>query len=220
MKSLRTAIFLLLVAITTASAWADELFKSNVEASYYADKFHGRKTSSGEIFDMNALTAAHKTLPFGTVVKVTNLENNKSVNVRINDRGPFVAGREIDISKAAATKLDMIKTGTARVSLTIVSGSTETSIAKVSAAIQKAKTLDPNKTWDIQLGAFSKRDNADALAQKLLKAGFENVVFQKTETVIRVVIRNVATDNVQRILEDLEAKGFSDYFVRERANVK
>ncbi len=220
MKSLRTAIFLLLVAISTASAWADELFKSNVEASYYADKFHGRKTSSGEIFDMNALTAAHKTLPFGTVVKVTNLENNKSVNVRINDRGPFVAGREIDISKAAATKLDMIKTGTARVSLTIVSGSTETSIAKVSAAIQKAKTLDPNKTWDIQLGAFSKRDNADALAQKLLKAGFENVVFQKTETVIRVVIRNVATDNVQRILEDLEAKGFSDYFVRERANVK
>lgn len=220
MKSLKTAIFLLLVAISTASAWADELFKSNVEASYYADKFHGRKTSSGEIFDMNALTAAHKTLPFGTVVKVTNLENNKSVNVRINDRGPFVAGREIDISKAAATKLDMIKTGTARVSLTIVSGSTETSIAKVSAAIQKAKTLDPNKTWDIQLGAFSKRDNADALAQKLLKAGFENVVFQKTETVIRVVIRNVATDNVQRILEDLEAKGFSDYFVRERANVK
>lgn len=220
MKSLRTAIFLLLVAISTASAWADELFKSNVEASYYADKFHGRKTSSGEIFDMNALTAAHKTLPFGTVVKVTNLENNKSVNVRINDRGPFVAGREIDISKAAATKLDMIKTGTARVSLTIVSGSTETAIAKVSAAIQKAKTLDPNKTWDIQLGAFSKRDNADALAQKLLKAGFENVVFQKTETVIRVVIRNVATDNVQRILEDLEAKGFSDYFVRERANVK
>ena len=220
MKSLRTAIFLLLVAISTASAWADELFKSNVEASYYADKFHGRKTSSGEIFDMNALTAAHKTLPFGTVVKVTNLENNKSVNVRINDRGPFVAGREIDISKAAATKLDMIKTGTARVSLTIVSGSTETSIAKVSAAIQKAKTLDPNKTWDIQLGAFSKRDNADALAQKLLKAGVENVVFQKTETVIRVVIRNVATDNVQRILEDLEAKGFSDYFVRERANVK
>ena len=208
------------MAISTASAWADELFKSNVEASYYADKFHGRKTSSGEIFDMNALTAAHKTLPFGTVVKVTNLENNKSVNVRINDRGPFVAGREIDISKAAATKLDMIKTGTARVSLTIVSGSTETSIAKVSAAIQKAKTLDPNKTWDIQLGAFSKRDNADALAQKLLKAGFENVVFQKTETVIRVVIRNVATDNVQRILEDLEAKGFSDYFVRERANVK
>lgn len=208
------------MAISTASAWADELFKSNVEASYYADKFHGRKTSSGEIFDMNALTAAHKTLPFGTVVKVTNLENNKSVNVRINDRGPFVAGREIDISKAAATKLDMIKTGTARVSLTIVSSSTETSIAKVSAAIQKAKTLDPNKTWDIQLGAFSKRDNADALAQKLLKAGFENVVFQKTETVIRVVIRNVATDNVQRILEDLEAKGFSDYFVRERANVK
>ena len=220
MKSLKSAIFILLVTVSAVSAFADEVFKTNVEASYYADKFHGRKTSSGEIFDMNALTAAHKTLPFGTVVRVTNLENNKSVNVRINDRGPFVPGREIDVSKAAAQHLDMIKTGTAKVSLTIVSGTTEKSIAKVSAAIQKAKTLDPNKTWDIQLGAFSKRENADALAQRLLKAGFENVVFQKTETVIRVVIRNVATDNVQKILEDLEAKGFSDYFVRERANVK
>lgn len=76
-------------------------FKKSVHASYYADKFHGRRTASGKLFDMNKLTAAHKTLPFGTMVKVTNESNGKSVVVEINDRGPFVRGREIDLSKKA-----------------------------------------------------------------------------------------------------------------------
>lgn len=76
-------------------------FKKSVHASYYADKFHGRRTASGKLFDMNKLTAAHKTLPFGTIVKVTNEMNGKSVIVEINDRGPFVRGREIDLSKKA-----------------------------------------------------------------------------------------------------------------------
>ena len=74
-------------------------------ASYYADKYNGRKTSNGEIFKQHKLTAAHKTLPFGTKVKVTNLSNGQSVKVRINDRGPFIQGRIIDLSKKAAKKL-------------------------------------------------------------------------------------------------------------------
>jgi rare lipoprotein A len=86
-------------------------------ASYYAHKYHGRTTASGERFDMNALTAAHKTLPFGTKVKVTNLENGKSVTVRITDRGPFVKGRVIDLSLAAAKKIDMVKAGVAQVEI-------------------------------------------------------------------------------------------------------
>src|SRR5688572_26363731 len=77
-------------------------------ASYYAAKYHGRKTASGEIFDMNKMTAAHRTLPFGERVRVTNLGNERSVVVVINDRGPFVKGRIIDVSLAAARKLDMI----------------------------------------------------------------------------------------------------------------
>lgn len=89
-------------------------------ASYYADKFHGRKTANGEIFNMHDLTAAHKTLPFNTVVKVTNLKNNKSVKVRINDRGPFVKNRVIDLSLAAAKELDMLGTGTAEVRIDIL----------------------------------------------------------------------------------------------------
>src|SRR3972149_11832872 len=84
-------------------------------ASWYGGKFQGRKTASGEIFDTNKFTAAHKTLPFGTMVKVTNLDNQKTTIVRINDRGPFVAGRIIDLSKAAAEELDMMKTGLAGV---------------------------------------------------------------------------------------------------------
>ncbi len=89
-------------------------------ASYYADEFHGRTTSNGETFDMNQLTAAHQTLPFGTIVKVTNKQNGKSVTVRINDRGPFLKDRIIDLSRAAAEKLGMIGPGTAEVRLEIL----------------------------------------------------------------------------------------------------
>lgn len=89
-------------------------------ASYYADKFHGRKTANGEIFNMHDMTAAHKTLPFGTIVRVTNLGNNKSVKLRINDRGPFVKDRIIDVSLAAAKELDMLGTGTAEVRIDII----------------------------------------------------------------------------------------------------
>jgi rare lipoprotein A len=89
-------------------------------ASYYADDFHGKQTSNGEIFDMNELTAAHRTLPFGTRARITNLENKKSVVVRINDRGPFIEGRMIDLSLAAAKELDLIRMGTARVKIEVL----------------------------------------------------------------------------------------------------
>ena len=216
-ETMKKLPFVLLLLLTAASAtFAEELFKSNVTASYYADKFHGKKTSSGETFNMYAFTAAHKTLPFNTIVKVTNLEN-----VRINDRGPFAEGREIDVSRAAAEKLNMLATGTAQVSIEIVqlgeAESTETSVAPSAPVASKARFAnDPNKKWDIQLGAFAKRENAEALGQKLVDAGFQNVVFQKTSQVTRVVIKDIATANVQDVLTELERKGFTDYFVRER----
>lgn len=89
-------------------------------ASYYADDFHGKMTSNGEIFDMHSLTAAHKVFPFGTKVRVTNLENGKSVVVRINDRGPFVGARIIDLSLGAAKELEMVQKGTTRVRLEVL----------------------------------------------------------------------------------------------------
>ena len=89
-------------------------------ASYYADKHHGRMTANGETFDMYALTAAHRKLPFGTKLKVTSLVNNRSVIVRINDRGPYVNGRVIDLSYGAAVELQMLKSGLAEVRLEVV----------------------------------------------------------------------------------------------------
>jgi rare lipoprotein A len=93
-------------------------------ASYYADKYHGRTTANGEIFNMDKLTAAHRTLPFGTMVKVTHLGSQRSVTVRINDRGPFVAGRVIDLSRAAARELRMEKDGLAKVKVEILPAAT------------------------------------------------------------------------------------------------
>lgn len=87
------------------------------KASYYADKYDGRKTASGEVFRQSKNTAAHKTLPFGTKVTVKNLTNGKTVKVKINDRGPFVAGRIIDLSKSAAKKIDMVNAGVANVEI-------------------------------------------------------------------------------------------------------
>ena len=88
-------------------------------ASYYAHDFNGKTTANGEVYDMYRMTAAHRSLPFGTKVKVTNLDNNRSIVVRINDRGPFKLERLIDLSLAAATQLEMTKTGTARVRLEV-----------------------------------------------------------------------------------------------------
>lgn len=89
-------------------------------ASYYGRRFHGRRTANGERFNMRAMTAAHRTLPFGTKVRVTNPRNGRSVIVRVNDRGPFIRGRSIDLSRAAAEKIGMISRGHARVKMEVV----------------------------------------------------------------------------------------------------
>jgi len=101
-------------AVSSAAFIADGI------ASYYAEEFHGRKTSNGETYNMNDLTAAHPILPFGTIVKVTNKTTGRSVVVRINDRGPFLKDRIIDLSRAAAEKIGMIGPGTAEVHLEIL----------------------------------------------------------------------------------------------------
>jgi rare lipoprotein A len=121
-------------------------------ASYYGDPHHGRPTASGEIFDKHAMTAAHRTLPFKTRVRVHDLENDRAVDVRINDRGPFVAGRVIDLSEEAGKRLGLVGPGTARVRLEIL-------------------TMPENEVgvYAVQVGAFSTRKNADALRRRLEK---------------------------------------------------
>ncbi len=109
-------LVLLLASITTFSSCGKFITETG-KASYYGDDFNGKKTANGQPFNKNALTAAHKTLPFGTVVKVTNLSNGKTVTVTINDRGPYAKGRIIDLSEKAAANIDMINQGVAQVKL-------------------------------------------------------------------------------------------------------
>ncbi|MCC7496724.1 MAG: septal ring lytic transglycosylase RlpA family protein [Bryobacterales bacterium] len=133
-------------------------------ASWYGYPYHGRAAANGEIYDMEQLTAAHRTLPFGTWVLVRSLENGKQVTVRINDRGPFVNGRVIDLSRAAARQIDLIGPGTARVKLT------------VTAAPLVAQSAEH---FAVQLGAFQDRDRAIRLRDQM-RAGYG-----KAEIVLR-----------------------------------
>lgn len=109
-------------ATAAAALFACALLTSTAQAqmaSWYGPGFHGRKTASGETYNQNGLTAAHRSLPFGTRVKVTNTRNGKSVVVRVTDRGPFIKGRVIDLSRAAASAIGMIQSGVARVNLRV-----------------------------------------------------------------------------------------------------
>lgn len=118
--ALLTAPALTQVPYVSAQAEAGATKARAGNASYYGSRFHGRRTANGERFNMNAMTAAHKSLPFGTKVRVTNRRNGKSVVVRINDRGPYAHGRVIDLSKAAASRIGMIHSGTAPVQIDIL----------------------------------------------------------------------------------------------------
>ena len=113
-------LFLLLFACFFSNIFTIKAQNATGMASYYADQFNGRKTASGEIFDNNKMTAAHRTLRFGTMIKVTNLANNKSVLVRVNDRGPYAHNRLIDLSRNAASQIGMVLSGTARVRVEVL----------------------------------------------------------------------------------------------------
>jgi rare lipoprotein A len=135
-------------------------------ASWYGKKFHGRKTSSGEIYDMYAMTAAHKTLPLGTYVRVTNLYNKKETDVRINDRGPFVRGRIIDLSYSAAKKVGVVGPGTAPVEIIALG-----TLLTPSSADRPQRNYLPvdyyTGNFTVQVGAFTDRANAERLKNKL-----------------------------------------------------
>jgi rare lipoprotein A len=120
-------------------------------ASWYGNPYHGRASASGEIYDMEKLTAAHRTLPFGTVVEVENLDNRARVDVRVNDRGPFVKGRIIDLSRAAAREIRMLGPGTAKVRIRVIG----------------LPPSDSAAYYAVQAGAFRERENAERLRKKM-----------------------------------------------------
>jgi peptidoglycan lytic transglycosylase len=162
-------------------------------ASWYGSKFHGHRTSSGEPYDMHLATAAHRTLPLPTFAEVTNLDNGRRVIVKINDRGPFVANRIIDLSYRAAQELDMIRNGTARVEVRALgapagavapatttastapepSGSTFSIISSAQADVPRPGDR-PLRQLYVQVGAFANHDNAASLVTRLKRGGFDN----------------------------------------------
>jgi rare lipoprotein A len=135
-------------------------------ASWYGPTFHGGNTSSGEVYDMYGMSAAHKTLPLPSYARVTNLRNGKSVIVRINDRGPFVANRLIDLSYTAAAKLDMIQGGTALVEVRALTPGVPDELSR--------STEAPAPALYLQAGAFADRENAQRTLARLKAAGLPN----------------------------------------------
>lgn len=135
-------------------------------ASWYGVPYHGRRSASGEIYDMEQLTAAHRSLPFQTWVEVTNLSNGKQVDVRINDRGPFVRGRILDLSQAAARDIDMLRAGTARVRLKVIPPPRVSATPPAAPITPPISTL-PGGTYAVQSGAFADRSYAESLCSSL-----------------------------------------------------
>lgn len=179
-------------------------------ASWYGSKFHGRRTSSGEAFDMHRFTAAHRTLPLPSYVEVTNLANGRSLVVRVNDRGPFKKNRLIDLSYAAAARLGFADQGTARVEVRAVGPGTASRAAGRGLSDEARDTSDG--VW-LQAGAFRDAGNAERLRQRLADAGLAPVEVQEArsgdDTLFRVRVgplgsRARAADMAER----LEALGF------------
>ena len=170
-------------------------------ASWYGRPYHGRRAASGEIYDMAKFTAAHRTLPFDTWVEVRNLENNRTVRVRINDRWPFVEGRIIDLSRAAAGKLAMIGPGTARVRLTV---------------IQRPSSSKPD-LFAVQIGAFQSRSNAERL-QRLMKHRYGEcrlIARDGQPRLFRVLVgKETSIDSANQLAEQLRGELGSAFVVR------
>lgn len=248
--------------LTTGLFTQSNMVASETYASFYGEEFNGRQTANGEIYDMNAFTAAHRTLPFGSVVEVTNLDNSATVFVRINDRGPFVANREIDLSKAAANAIGMLQTGTARVSIKLVSTPTQTAgqNPQTSPPQTSPNTVTPNTTpvvtanttkpatpntapavatnttkpatsgtvytpvqkaegvvlWRIQLGSFTREENALRLVESLRKIGFEPA-YEKADNMRRVVLYGISQGDLEKVKKVLETNDFRDYIIRQES---
>lgn len=164
-------------------------FQQHGIASWYGRKFHGRKTSNGEVYDMYGLSAAHKTLPMGVYVKVTHIGNGRQITVRVNDRGPFVAGRILDLSYGAAKQLGIVDVGTAEIRLEAL-GYAQNDHGKV---VYKEPANYDKGSFSVQIGAFSVAANAYQLADRMKKDYGQAVVSAVTingQKVYRVRVGN------------------------------
>jgi rare lipoprotein A len=206
-------------------------FEQTGQASWYGNKFHGHLTSNGEIYDMYAMSAAHKNLPLPTYLKVTNLTNNKSVVVRVNDRGPFHQSRIIDLSYSAAYKLDMLKQGTAKVKISAITDfdSTITSHKNQKAAVKQQSIATstpegtaasipkkPTKTLAtpyIQVFATSKKALAENTTKQLTKKYKQACHYYLHQGIYRIQIGPIADiTSLNQLLASLKSNGYPNAF--------
>ncbi len=205
-KKRRLLSILCSVILLTSCAGKSYFRFGNVQkglASWYGPDFHGKLTSNQEIYNMHALTAAHKTLPFGAYVRVTNLNNGKSIVVRINDRGPFIKGRIIDLSYAAAKKVGMDITGVAPVKIKV---------------LKKYSPKKSSQKFSIQVGSFISKKNANTLKRKLQK-NYRNVYITKlkasSNTFYRVRIKASSMKSAEIIAKNLMKQGYRPNVLEE-----
>jgi rare lipoprotein A len=219
---MKRSISLLLFILLCTSAFSQSLPQTG-KASYYSDRFQHRKTRSGQRYDKRKLTAAHRTLPLGTFVKVTNLKNNKCVVVKINDRGPMVKDRCIDLSRAAAKQIGMLKSGVVPVKVEAFKGinnlmaeapitkGTSTGKKKINKSqialaqkqvTKKSKTRvvakgNTNLAFAVQAGSFNKKSNAQSVRRNLLAKGYKEVrvetIQQPNGSTFKVMVGKYAT---------------------------
>ncbi len=184
-------------------------FEQTGIASWYGNKFHGHLTSNGEIYDMYAMSAAHKNLPLPTYVRVTNLANDKSVVVRVNDRGPFHQSRIIDLSYSAAYKLDMLKTGTAKVKVVAI-----TDFSYKTAKLPTSHSAI--ETPYIQVFATSNKTLAKQKATSLAQLYQQQVNYPEHKGIYRVQIGPIADlSTLNTLLEQLKANGYPNAYPRK-----
>lgn len=180
---------------------AGEALESGV-ASWYGPNFHGKLTANGEIYNMNALTAAHRTLPFNSMIRVHNLENGESVVVRINDRGPFAKNRIIDLSRKAASEINMLGPGTAPVRLFLVRGD-----------LNKARATNLKvATYTVQLGSFQTKRGALDRSKMIQNSRVEKAYLNNGDAVFRVYY-GVYTERQRAESEQrrLQREGYAGY---------
>ncbi len=207
-------------------------------ASWYGAKFHGRLTSSREVYDMYQYTAAHRSLPIPTFVRVTNLSNQESIIVKVNDRGPFHDDRILDLSYAAALKLDLLKDGTAPVEVVAIDIGTEpatqlvnnTASAPVeemlpvasqptSLKVHSVKTSPPSRNGEegifVQLGAYSQSENAESMRRKvkaIIPAANINILASESQSLYHVQLGPLFSNSlVSQVLMDLNRGGVTNY---------
>lgn len=174
-------------------------------ASWYGEEFHGNPTSSGEIFDMYQKTCAHREYPFGTKLKITNLSNNKSVYCLVNDRGPFISGRDIDLSYSAAREIDLVGKGMGKVKIEYV--------GRDNSYIKEVRYFSNKGPYTIQVGSFKEFSNANRL-KKSLELSYKNAYITKVdiqgETFYRVRIgKFYSRDDVCRLAKILANEGYN-----------